>query len=330
MIGDRIDRYFTESEVEYMHKKKIQSFFDFNRLLWFASFLALLLIFINLTGCSTANDINREEDTGKEETLQEKTVNIAYVDWDSEVASTYVVKTIIEKELGYDCEVLPVPLTSLLESIAAGDQDATVSSWLPSLHKKHLEAHEDRVEILGPNFEGTFVGLATPGYVTIESMDDLIHYKEEFGEKIIGIEPDAGIMEKTKEVFDEYNLHDHITLVSGSESTMTKTLETAIEEQKPIIVTAWTPHWKFEKWDLKYLADPKNVFGEEEHIATVVRENLHQDMPEVYDFLDHFYWGKKDIQRVMLLIEEENKTPREAAEIWVEENKDLVDEWISP
>lgn len=47
-------------------------------------------------------------------------------------------------------------------------------------------------------------------------------------------------------------------------------------------------HWKFGRWNLKFLDDPENVFGGEEHINTIVRKRLKNDMPEVYAFLDRF------------------------------------------
>ena len=77
---------------------------------------------------------------------------------------------------------------------------------------------------------------------------------------------------------------------------MATALGEAIENEEPIIVTGWSPHWKFAKYDLKYLDDPKGVFGEAETINTMVREGLENDMPEAYQVLDNFYWTPEDIE----------------------------------
>lgn len=94
-----------------------------------------------------------------------------------------------------------------------------------------------------------------------------------------------------------------------------------------IVITGWTPHWKFAKWDLKYLEDPKGVYGAEEFIHTIVRKGLKEEKPEVYDILDKFNWTASDMEAVMLDIED-GMEPAEAAAKWVEANQEKVKEWI--
>jgi len=260
---------------------------------------------------------------------KKKTVNIAYVAWDSEIASSYVIKAVIENKLGYNCELLEVTLTSLWESIAAGDQDGMVAAWLPSLQESQRKKYKDEVINLGPNLEGTRIGLAVPEYVKIYSISEMNKYAKKFDGKIIGIEPDAGIMKKTEKVMSRYDLNDNFKLITGSDATMTTILEKAIKNKKWIAVTGWTPHWKFAKWDLKYLKDPKNIYGDKEHISTVVRKGLKDDMPEVYEFLDNFYWEPEDMEECMLLMQKPNLTNEEAAKRWVKRNKKLVKGWLN-
>ncbi|MFW6005523.1 MAG: glycine betaine ABC transporter substrate-binding protein, partial [Desulfonatronovibrionaceae bacterium] len=93
-------------------------------------------------------------------------------------------------------------------------------------------------------------------------------------------------------------------------------------------VTGWTPHWKFAKWDLKYLEDPEKVFGEEEYIGTFVRKGLKEDRPKIYNFLDNFYWEPEDMEQVMLWAQDEDTTYSEAARRWVEKNGEKVKGWI--
>ena len=285
------------------------------------SFIVIFIFIITIfTGCA-ANETKENKD-------KTKTVNIVYVEWDSEIASSHVVKTVIEEKLGYNCELLSVPLNALWESVATGDQDATVAAWLPSLQQEQKETYKDQVEIIGPHIKGTQMGLAVPNYIPLESIEDLNKYSEKFDNKIIGIDPSAGIMDKTHEVIDEYELSNNFELISGSDSTMTTILGNAIKDKKWIVVTGWTPHWKFARWNLKYLKDPKNIYGKREKIYTVVRENLKKDMPEVYNFLDNFQWEASDMEEVMLLIQKESNTAEEGAQIWVEKNEDLVESWI--
>lgn len=145
--------------------------------------------------------------------------------------------------------------------------------------------------------------------------------------KIVGIDPGAGLMKATEKAIQEYELKDW-ELVEGSSAAMTAALTQAYKDQKPIIVTGWTPHWMFSKFDMKYLEDPKGVYGEDEQIHTIVRKGLKEEQPSAYAFLDKFRWSPADMEKVMLAITDGQK-PEEAAAAWVKENEALVNEWVA-
>ncbi|ULL18751.1 glycine/betaine ABC transporter [Paenibacillus sp. H1-7] len=143
--------------------------------------------------------------------------------------------------------------------------------------------------------------------------------------EIIGIDPGAGIMKSTAQVLKDYDLKDW-KLVEGSGAAMTAALDKAIKDKKPIVITGWTPHWMFGKYDLKYLKDPKNVFGGDEQIHTIVRSGLKTDEPSAYSVLDKFEWTPEDMAKVMVDIQN-GKKPEEAAAEWVKGNAAKVDAW---
>ncbi|MFD2680692.1 glycine betaine ABC transporter substrate-binding protein [Bacillus seohaeanensis] len=150
---------------------------------------------------------------------------------------------------------------------------------------------------------------------------------EQVDYKIVGIEPGAGIMKATTKALEEYeNLADW-ELTESSSAAMATELQKAYEDEEPIIVTGWTPHWKFSKFDLKYLEDPKGIYGEAENIETFVRKGLKDEQPSAYTVLDQFQWTNDDMGAVMVDIQE-GMDPEEAATKWVEENSDVVDEWL--
>ncbi|MCF6092909.1 glycine/betaine ABC transporter [Microaerobacter geothermalis] len=144
--------------------------------------------------------------------------------------------------------------------------------------------------------------------------------------KIIGIDPGAGLMKATAKVIEEYGL-ENWELVEGSGTAMAAALQKAYDAKEPIIVTGWTPHWKFAKFDLKYLEDPKGIYGAEEEINTIVRKGLKDDAPSAYQFLDNFNWTPDDMAKVMVDIQSGTKEADAAAK-WVSENEDKVNQWI--
>jgi len=290
--------------------------------------LVLMLTAGVLFGCGgqEGNGDNQNGDHQNGEQAESKgTVNIGYVEWDDCIASTYVMKNVLANE-GYDVEITSVDAGVMWSGIAQGDFDFMVAAWLPGTHKNYWKEFKDQVVDLGPNFEGAKIGLVVPDYVTIDSIDELNNVKDKFGGVITGIEPGAGIMQATEEAITEYGLD--FELNDSSSAAMAASLERAISNEDWIVVTGWNPHWKFAKFDLKYLEDPKGVYGGEEHINTVARQGLEEDMPGVYSIADNFYWTSEELGPVMVDIKE-GMTPDEAAQKFIENNQELVSDWTS-
>ncbi len=250
-------------------------------------------------------------------------VKLGYVQWDSEIASTNVIKKVLENE-GYEVTIIAVDASPMWLGVSEGNFDGIVAAWLPATHKDYYAQVKDKVEDLGPNLQGAKIGLVVPEYVTINSVEELNSVKDKFQGKITGIEPGAGIMMATEQAIKDYNLD--FQLQSSSSAGMAAALKKAEDKEDWIVVTGWTPHWKFAKWDLKYLADPKQIYGTEEFILTIVRKGLKEDNPAVYDILDKFNWSAADMETVMLDIEN-GMEPAAAAAKWVDDNQEKVKEW---
>ena len=274
----------------------------------------------------------------------EKIVRLAYVEWSETIASTNLVQAILQEKMGIQCEIIPLTADKMWEAVATGEADAMVAAWLPSTHGHYYQQFEDRLEDLGPNLEGTQIGLVVPDitvgrqtaatgqrnapYITVQSIPELKQYTSNFKGKIIGIDPEAGIMKKTREAMQVYGL-TNFRLIQGSEISMAAELSDAIRKQKWIVVTGWIPHWKFARWKLKFLDDPKNVFGGKEKIHTMVRQGLKEDMPEVYGFLDKFNWTPEDLGQLMIWIQEDDGIfPYDKALRYMRYHSEQIQSWL--
>jgi len=271
-------------------------------------------------------------------------VRLAYVEWSSEIASTHLVQAIIQEKMGKVCHILPMDADEMWEAVARGTVDAMVSAWLPETQAKLYKKYKDQVDNLGPNLEYARVGLVVPNitvgrqtmgtglrnkpYISTNSITELPQYVREFKGKIIGIDPAAGVMERTREAINVYKLNQY-RLISGSEVSMTAELSNAIRKQRWIVVTGWIPHWMFGRWNLKFLEDPKKVYGSKENISTIARKGLQKDMPVIYRFLDRFNWNAKEMDQLMVWIKDDNGMyPYEKALRWIRYNQDQVNSWL--
>lgn len=274
----------------------------------------------------------------------QKTVRLAYVEWSETVAATNMVKTVIQEELGHPCEIVPMAADKMWEAVAEGKVDGIVGAWLPTTHSHYYERYKDKVVDLGPHIVGTRIGLVVPDitvgrqtagsgqrntpYIKAASIADLKKYADKFNGRIIGIDPEAGIMKKTREAMQEYGL-DGFELVKGSEVSMTAELANAIRKQRWIVVTGWVPHWMFARWKLRFLDDPKKIYGGKEEIRTIVRAGLKDDMPDVYQFLDKFNWKPEDLEQLMIWIQEDNGMyPDEKALRYMRYHQKQVTSWL--
>ncbi|MFC3039204.1 glycine betaine ABC transporter substrate-binding protein [Virgibacillus xinjiangensis] len=148
---------------------------------------------------------------------------------------------------------------------------------------------------------------------------------EEMEYTITGIEPGAGQTETNEIAISEYDSLAGWQQELSSTGAMLSELSDAMDNEEPIVISAWSPHYMFANWDIKYLEDPKGIFGEEESITTIAREGLKEDMPGAHTMLDRFQWELEDVEYGLL--EAQEKSFEEVAQEWVEENQDTVAEW---
>ncbi len=224
----------------------------------------MLFSVIFVAGCTSSAADSQTTDSGAETA---KEVSIGYVLWDSEIASTNVLKTAYE-QAGYDVELKAVDVGPLYQGLADGQVDMSIASWMPFTHASYWDTYGDDLVMVGKNLEGAKIGLVVPSYVTIDSIDEMNSVADKFDGKITGIEPGAGIMSATENAIEEYGLD--YTLVASSSAGMAAQLSDAYADGDWVVVTGWTPpHWMFVRFDLKYLEDPPRVFMAARSISEV-------------------------------------------------------------
>src|SRR5690606_11831561 len=154
------------------------------------------------------------------------------------------------EEQGYEVGLTNVDAAPLFQGLADGDIDLFLDGWLPDTHSDYWEEHGDSLEQVGVWFDNARLSIAVPDYVEIDSLADLADGADTFGGRIVGIEPGAGLMRVTgDDVMPTYGLDD-FQLLEGSTPTMLTELQTAIENEEPIVVTLWHPHWAYAKFPI--------------------------------------------------------------------------------
>lgn len=281
-------------------------------------FASLLIIILLMTGIALLP---------AETQAQDNTIELGYVNWAGTVAETQVAVAVLEEMMDYNVETTMVGVGPIYAALAEGDIDAFMGVWLPQTHQSYVERYKNEIIKTGPNYTGARIGLVVPEYVDIDSIAELNEHREKFEGEITGIEPGAGVMKATRNGIEKYNLE--FDLLTSSGPAMTGSLESAIQNEEWIVVTGWRPHYKFAKFDLKFLEDPENVYGSKENVYTFHNPQLAQEHPEVVSFFHDFRMTTDEVGQVMAWIEDGMEAEK-AAQKWVAENKDKARDWTNP
>ena len=164
----------------------------------------------------------------------------------------------------------------------------------------------------------------------VNSLADLKAHASEFGGRITGIEPSAGMMGLLKDkVLERYGLDGAYKVVDGSTPAMLAELERAYARKEPILVTLWSPHWAYSEYGLKKLKDPAGAWGEGDGVHTVARKDLAADQPEVGAWLKDFSMTEEQLTGLEARIQKAGKgQEQDAVRTWLKEHPGLVEKWV--
>ncbi|MCS3868538.1 ABC-type proline/glycine betaine transport system substrate-binding protein [Chryseobacterium ginsenosidimutans] len=169
------------------------------------------------------------------------------------------------------------------------------------------------------------IGLVVPEYVTIQSVEELNQHQKQFNKKIIGIEKGAGLTSATDKAIIDYKLN--YKQISSSTIAMLTELQNAIRQKEWIVVTGWQPHWMFGKMKLKFLDDPKKIFGEAEQIKTYGRKSFGKDHPDVAKFFSKLHFEDEDLTDLLTKMAD-TKDKEATAKKWAEDHPQLINSWL--
>src|SRR6056297_174921 len=310
-------------------------------------FLILLtgVVLTLLSGCAPEEAKRDTEIEARRTAHSDTSLRLVYPEWSSEIASAHLMQAVLQERLGYRVQLVPVKIEEMWRRVAEGEADILTGAWLPTTHSGYYAQYREQLEDLGANLVGARIGLVVPTVkpgrqtgdsgktgrelVTIRSISELAESVDKFDGRIIGIESGAGVVARTLEALEVYDLEDAYHLVSSDEERMLSRLSRAVQDGEWIVFTGWKPHWVFELYNLRFLDDPENVFGGEESIHTMVRKNFKDEEPLAYKVLQRISYQPTDLERLMRWIHEDEQDDAYAQALrWIEVHSEMVDDWV--
>lgn len=279
---------------------------------------AVLTAVLLLTACSgQTQSIAGDEDA----------VTIGYVPFDEVVATSFLWKEILETQ-GFEVEMEQLEVATLYQGVASGQIDFFTGA-VPLNHKDYWDRLSEEFVDVGTWYDTLRQGLAVPNYTGLEKISDLEGKAEQFNGQIIGIEAGSGLMDQTKNDAPKvYDLSGYQVLESGTPA-MLAALDRAISREEPIVVTLWTPHWAFSRYDITLLEDDKKAYPANDTFQVITSKEFSENK-EIVDQLKAFQMEPEELQGLELMISDAGEgNEQEAVQQWISENQDVVDSWTA-
>ena len=248
--------------------------------------------------------------------------------WTDYLSMGYLWKDVLEDE-GYTVQIREMTDNGpFYTGLADGDIDLMPSAWPEVTHAHFMDEHGENIEDLGVYYEGAKLTFAVPEYTDIDSIEELTGNAAQFGGRIVGIEPGAGLTEVTENsVMPEYGLVGDYELITSSTLAMTAELDKAIKAEEDIVVTLWRPFWANNAFPVKDLEDPKGALGGAEALHVLANEDFSGDYPELAEMvskagLDDEQYGT--LEDLVVNQYDEGEEVEAVAE-WLDNNSDWVE-----
>ena len=315
--------------------------------------LAAAAVFV-LAGCGGGGSIEAQTEENKEKAAAGGDcgeLNMAINPWVGFEASAYVVGTVAEQELGCTVNYKDLKEDVSWQGFATGEVDVVIEDWgHPDLEKKFFEGSGDGSGMdFGPNGNVGIIGWYVPPWLAEEHPDilkweNLNKYASEFETsesdgkgQFLGADP--SYVQFDEAIVENLDL-DFKVVFSGSEAASIEAFRQAEKNKEYLIGYFYEPQYFMSEIPLEKVALPPYEEGCQDVPAevdcdypeTVLKKIVSTEWAESgspsVDLVKNFEWTNEDQNEVSAMISAEKMAPEDAAAQWIEDNPDLVQEWL--
>lgn len=292
----------------------------------FTASLALILALLAGTlaaGCgeSAARNAGPPQHSGEK-------VVLGHTGWDESIAFAALSKVLLQDELGYkEVELREFGPGEIFGAVAEGEVDAFPGVWMPR-HEARIAGVEDRTNLLGSFLVGTTrSSLATPAYMNVRNLEDL---RKTEAEILIG--PSTGAAAVVADVpsgkLEKYGIEAQLD--EPSTGAMIERMVRLMQDEKPFVFVAWSPHWINQKYDFDYIEDPEHSLSNLTQPSTLhvlTNKGLAGREPVAQALLATLRFNDYQLSSLELQIHQSGD-PVKGARTWARDNEELTDRWV--
>jgi glycine betaine/proline transport system substrate-binding protein len=279
-------------------------------------------------------------------------LNLAVNPWVGMEASAAVVGRVAEEKLGCTVNYVKTKEEISWAGLGTDEVDVIIEDWgHPDLEEQYFaESGDGTAEDFGPNGNEGIIGWYVPPWLAEEHPDitnwqNLNKYAAEFATSESGgkgqfLGADPSYVQFDEAIVKNLDLNFKVVF-SGSEAASIAAFQKAEENKEWLIGYFYEPQWLFAEVPLVRVELPPYKPGCQEpasstdcdYPVTPLKKIVSTDWTDAgessVDLVQNFEWTNEDKNQVAAYIADEGMTAEAAADKWIAENQDKVDEWLS-
>jgi glycine betaine/proline transport system substrate-binding protein len=203
-----------------------------------------------------------------------------------------------------------------------------LDSWLPDTHAAYLDEFGADLTDLGPWYTEARTTIVNNDDAPITSLDELAANADLFGNRVVGLEPGAGMMKTTEDHASPMYGLEEIKFLTSSTAVLLTELQAADAAGENIVATLARPHWAYEAYGLRDLEDPEGAMGAAEEIHGLGSPAFDDDFPTAGGWLRDFAMSDDELLSLCDLLFNENSGSdyEPLVREWMDEHAEFVDE----
>lgn len=244
-------------------------------------------------------------------------------------------------------------------ALKTGDIQVYMETWTDNIVTYTEDVEAGTVTELGVNYDDNIQGIYVPRYVIegdaergiepvapdLKSVEDLKNYSDIFFDpedtskgRIYGAISGWAIDEVMRKKVEFYGLDEFYNYMDpGSDAALSAAISGAYEKGEPIVAYYWEPTWLTGKYDLVLLEDAvydPDLFLEGQtacpsvRLTVSVNPDFQEEYPEFCDFLSKYSTSSDMTSKALAYIDDNDAEYVEAAEWFLVEHDNLIDQWL--
>jgi glycine betaine/proline transport system substrate-binding protein len=277
-------------------------------------------------------------------------VNIAVNPWVGYTASAAVVAYILEEKMGYDVELKDLKEDVSWQGFESGEVDVILEDWgHPELEALYVDEKQVAMDA-GENGNVGIIGWYVPKFFAdahpeiLTDVTNLNNYADEFktsesGDKGQFLGTDPSYVQYDEALVENLGLNFEV-IFTGSETATVQAIQQAVTQQKPLLFYWWDPHWLNSQVELTRVPlpaytddcddDPQAIACDypETPLRKFIRTEFNNTGGDAATMIKNWTWTNADQNLVADMITNQDMSPEEAAEAWVNDNQSTWEAWI--